>query len=66
MDWNLERVELWLEELRIDLQSFLLGLFDVLEHTKGKLPFDFLSAAWIESRVEGHDRVVLHQGQFDD
>ena len=41
MSRDLERVKVRLQELRIDLKTFLFDFFDVLEHAQGKLPFDF-------------------------
>ena len=40
--WNLVRVKLWLEELRIDIKRLFSALLDVFEHAEGELPFHFL------------------------
>ena len=66
MRGDLERVQLWFQEVRLNIKSFLLTLFDVFEHAERELAFDFLGAAWVESGVEGNHRAVLHEGQLDD
>ena len=62
--WDLERVQLGFQELRIDFEALLLSFLDVFEHAEGQLAFYFLRAAWVESRIECHNLIIADQGQL--
>ena len=66
MSRDLERVKVRLQELRIDLKTFLFDFLDVLKHAQSELSFDFFRAAWIQACIKGYDRAIFHEGELED